>query len=72
MPNEERSLQAFRIQVERGLPGGLLQLSGGCANRIRVWGGKILGTSIKSTGDYFEIDVGKGQALFPKYPLLPC
>jgi len=36
MPNEDRSLQTLRIQVEYGLPGGggLLQLSGGCANRI--------------------------------------
>jgi len=28
MQNEDRSLQKFRIQEERGLPGGLLQLSG--------------------------------------------
>jgi len=34
MPNEDRSLQTLQIQVESGLPGGLLQLSGGCANRI--------------------------------------
>jgi len=36
MPNEDRSLQTFRIQVECGLPGGLLKLFGGCANRIRL------------------------------------
>jgi len=36
MPNKDRSLQTFRIQVECGLPGGLLQLSGGCINRIRL------------------------------------
>jgi len=37
MPNVDRSLQTFRIQVERGVPGGLLHLSGSCTtNRIRL------------------------------------
>jgi len=36
MPNEDRSLQSFRIQVECGLHGGLLQLSGSCTNRIQL------------------------------------
>jgi len=36
MPNEDRSLQTFRTQVECGLPEGLLQLSDGCANRVRL------------------------------------
>jgi len=33
-PNEDKMLQTFWIWVERGLTGGLLQLSGSCANRI--------------------------------------
>ena len=36
MPNKDTSLQTLRIQVERGLPGGLLQLSGSCTNGIRL------------------------------------
>ena len=36
MLTEDRSLQTFRIQVDRGLFGGLLQLSGGCWNRIQL------------------------------------
>ena len=35
-PNEDRSLQTFWIQVERGFPGGLLQLSGGCGKKFRL------------------------------------
>ena len=34
MPNEDRFLQTIWIQVERSLPGGLLQLSGGCATEF--------------------------------------
>jgi len=36
MPNEDRSFQTLRIQVERGIPGGLLLLSSGRANRIQL------------------------------------
>jgi len=33
-PNEDKMLQTFWIRVQRGLTGGLLQLSGSCANRV--------------------------------------
>ena len=36
MPNEDWSLQTFQIQVEHGLPGGFLQLSGSCTNRFQL------------------------------------
>jgi len=41
MPNEDMLLQTFQIQVQHGLPGGFVQLSGSCANRIQLAWAKL-------------------------------